>query len=227
MTGIVTSVGNLRLMTGISFKNIRNVLAITSGLLVIKVTFEVLLGYSNYFPPNFESEFLYGRQHYFFGAYRWAFYPQIVSGPVALLLGLVLISERFRLRFPKWHRNLGRIHVVNVLGIVAPSGLWMARDTSTGTIAAISFAILSVLTGAFVALGWRAAVRRQFAVHRRWMWRSFLLLCSAVVLRLFGGLGTVMQVQSEWFDPVASWASWMMPLTVFELMNLSSPYRDH
>ena len=209
-----------------SLTSTRRALAITSGLLVIKVTVEVVLGYSNYFPPNFDSEFLYGRQHYFFEAYRWAFYPHIVSGPLALLLGLVLISERFRRRFPKWHRNLGRIHVVNVLGIVAPSGLWMARDTSTGTIAAISFAILSVLTGAFVALGWRAAVRRQFPVHCRWMWRSFLLLCSAVVLRLFGGLGTVMQVQSEWFDPVASWAIWMMPLTVFELMNLSSPYRD-
>ena len=132
MTGIVTSVGNLRLMTGISFKSFSNVLAITSGLLIIKVTVEVVLGYSNYFPPNFESEFLYGRQYYFFGTYRWAFYPHIVSGPLALLLGLVLISENFRLRFPKWHRNLGRIHVVNVLGIVAPSGLWMARDTSTG-----------------------------------------------------------------------------------------------
>ena len=199
--------------------NTRRALAIISGLLVIKVTVEVLLGYSNYFPPNFESEFLYGRQHYFFGTYRWAFYPHIVSGPLALLLGLVLISERFRQRFPRWHRNLGRIHVVNVLGLVAPSGLWMARDTSTGTIAAISFAILSVLTGAFVALGWRAAVRRQFPVHRRWMWRSFLLLCSAVVLRLFGGLGTVMQVQSVWFDPIASWASWIMPLTTFELIN--------
>jgi uncharacterized membrane protein len=204
----------------------KSVLAITSSLLIIKVTVEVMLGYSNYFPPNFESEFLYGRQHYFFGEYRWAFYPHIVSGPLALWLGLVLISEKFRLRFPTWHRNLGRIHVVNVLGIVAPSGLWMAHDTSTGTIAAISFATLSVLTGAFIALGWRAAVRRQFAVHRRWMWRSFLLLCSAVVLRLFGGLGTVMQVQSVWFDPIASWASWMMPLTTFELINHLSKNRS-
>lgn len=205
-----------------SLTSVRPTLAVISGLLIMKVTFEVILCYSNYFPPNFESEFLYGREHYFFEAYRWAFYPHIISGPLALFLGLVLISERSRLRFPKWHRILGRIHVVNVMGVVVPSGLWMAHKTSTGMIAAVSFAVLSVLTGTFIALGWRAAVRRQFSIHRRWMWRSFLLLCSAVVLRLLGGLGTVIQVQSVWFDPVASWVSWMVPLAVFESMNLKS-----
>ena len=33
--------------------------------------------------------------------------------------------------------------------------------------------------------------RFPFTDHRRWMWRGYLLLCSAVVLRLFGGLATV------------------------------------
>jgi uncharacterized membrane protein YozB (DUF420 family) len=197
------------------------VLTVAVGLLIVKVTVEVMLGYANYFPPNFDSDFLRGREGYFFGAYRWAFYPHIASGPAALFLGLVLLSESFRLRFPKWHRNLGRIHTANVLCVVTPSGLWMAYHTSTGTVAAVSFAILSVLTGTCIALGWRAAVKRKFAVHRRWMSLSFLLLCSAVVLRLFGGFGTVMGVQSVWFDPVASWASWLLPLAALELSRLS------
>jgi hypothetical protein len=48
------------------------------------------------------------------------------------------------------------------------------------------------------------------------MARSFVLLCSAVVLRVAGGLATVAGVQSEWFDPVASWACWLLPLTAYE-----------
>jgi hypothetical protein len=133
---------------------------------------------------------------------------------------MLLLSERFRVRFPKWHRNLGRIQTANVLCVVTPSGLWMAYYAAAGTIAAIGFGILAIATGTCIALGWRAAVRRQFAVHRRWMWRSFLLLCSAVVIRILGGLGTVMEVQSVWFDPIASWASWIVPLTVYELSGL-------
>ena len=207
-------------MTNIPSMRFRQALVILASLLILKVTVEVMLGYANYFPPNFSSDFLRGRERYFFGAYQWAFYPHIASGPAALVLGLVLLSESFRRRFPKWHRNLGRLHVANVLCIVTPSGLWMAYYASTGTIAAIGFAILAILTGTCIACGWRAAVKRQFAIHRRWMWRSFLLLCSAVVLRLLGGLGTVVGVQSVWFDPLASWASWLVPLAAFELSGL-------
>lgn len=200
--------------------SLRRALIVVVALLIGKVTVAVMLGYSNYFPPNFQSDFLQGREGYFFGRYQWAFYPHIMSGPAALFLGMLLISERFRLRFPKWHRRLGRIHVLNVLFVVAPSGLWMAYDTQTGTIAAISFAILAVATATCSALGWRAAVRRQFAIHRRWMERSFVLLCSAVVLRIFGGLGTVLEVRSSWFDPLASWVSWLAPLILLELSHL-------
>lgn len=191
-------------------------LTIIVSLLIVKVTVEVMLGYVQYFPPNFRSDFLQGRESYFFGAYRWAFYPHIVTGPAALFAGLVLVSDSFRVKFPRCHRNLGRIQVANVLGVVTPSGLWMSYYTATGTVAAIGFALLSLLTATCTAFGWRSAVRREFAIHRRWMGRSFLLLCSAVVLRVVVGLATVLDVQVAWFDPLASWSSWVVPLLIFE-----------
>ena len=49
------------------------------------------------------------------------------------------------------------------------------------------------------------------------MWRCYLLLCSAVVLRLIGGLATVTGVTAPWVDPLATWMSWLVPLTAFEL----------
>lgn len=213
----------MRVLTLTSPVAMRRALTIAVGILIVKVTAGVLLGYANYFPPNFASDFLQGREHYFFGSYQWAFYPHIAAGPVTLLLGLLLVSDKFRARFPIWHRRLGHFQVVCVLFVLAPSGLWMAHDTATGTIAAISFAILAVMTGTCAALGWRAAITKRFNEHRRWMWRCFLLLCSAVVLRVLGGLGTVLDVKSLWFDPVASWLSWLIPLLTFELLNLRKP----
>lgn len=205
---------NLRSLT------LQRILGLLAGLLIIKVTVAVLWGYRNYFPANFESDFLRGREQYFSGPYQWAFYTHIASGPGSLFLGLILISDRFRRQFPKWHRYLGRVQVASIVLLITPSGLWMAYYAAAGPMAAIGFALLSVMTAACALLGWRTAVQRRFAEHRRWMWRCFLLLCSAVVIRVLGGLGTVLGVESEWFDPLAGWASWLLPLTVFEIRTL-------
>jgi hypothetical protein len=209
-------------MSNVRSTKLHSALTLLAGLLICKVTIAVVLGYGNYFPPNFNSDFLRGREQYFSGRYQWAFYPHIVAGPVCLILGMTLISQRFRLRFPKWHRTLGRIQVACILLLVAPSGFWMAYYAAPGRVAGAGFAFLAVLTGTCAALGWRAAVQRRFLVHRRWMLRSFLLLCSAIALRLIGGLATVIGVQAAWFDPLASWLCWISPLAVFELSRLAS-----
>jgi len=191
-------------------------LTLLAGVLVIKVTASIVSNYHDYLPPNFASDFLRGRESHFVGMYRWAFYMHIVSGPVALILGLILVGERFRVRFPRGHRLLGRVQVAGVLFLVTPSGLWMARYAAAGPVAGVSLAALAIATAVCVTLGTRAAMRRRFSEHRRWMWRCYLLLCSAVVLRLIGGLATVLESTASWVDPMATWVSWLVPLSVFE-----------
>lgn len=196
---------------------LQRVATILAALLILKVTGGVVLNYRNYLPPNFDSDFLRGREAYFWGSYGWAFYAHIAAGPLSLILGMILIGERFRLSHPKWHRILGRVQGLLVLIVVAPSGLWMAWRAEAGLVAALGFAALAVVTATTVALGWRSAVQRRFAAHRRWMWRCFLLLCSTVVLRLMAGLATVLHIEAGWLDPLAAWASWLVPLAAFEL----------
>jgi hypothetical protein len=193
------------------------VLIVLAVALILKVTASVVSNYQNYYPPNFTSDFLRGREGYFFGAYQWAFYTHILSGPVALVAGLILISERFRGCFPRWHRYLGRVQVANVLLLVTPSGLWMAGHAAAGPIAGAGLATLAVATASCAGLGAQAAMRRRFVEHRRWMWRCYLLLCSAVVLRLIVGLVTVVGITTPWVDPLAVWLCWLVPLVAFEV----------
>lgn len=201
-------------------------------LLILKIIVGTFLSYRDYMPPNFEAIFLEGRESYFFRDYQWAFYPHIISGPCSLLLGLLLVSDRFRRRFPHWHRGLGRTQVACVLLVVAPSGLWMAWYAAMGPVAGVGFALLAIATGLTVALGWRAAVMRRFDVHRRWMLRCFVLLCSAVVIRVNGGIGLVAGIEAEWFYVQTAWTSWLVPLLVWELvrwvgrsrLDLSAPH---
>jgi hypothetical protein len=185
-------------------------------VLIIKVALGVLLAYGYYFPPDFRSDFLRGRESYFWGGYHWAFYAHLISGPTTLLLGTLLVSDWFRSRAPIWHRRLGRVQVALILLLLVPSGFYMARYAETGAIAGMGLGLLALATAACALLGWREAVRRKFADHRRWMLRTFILLCSAVVIRMIGGLATVLALDAAWLYPASCWTSWLLPLLVFE-----------
>jgi hypothetical protein len=195
-------------------------------LLVFKVTLSVVTNYRHYVPPDFGSDFLVGRQSYFWGPYHWAFYVHLVSAPTSLVAGTILISDRFRRRMPGWHRRLGRLQVGCILLFVTPSGLWMAWYAATGTVAAAGLALLALATGWCTAMGWRTAVARRFVEHRRWMWRTYALLCSAVVIRLIAGLATVVQFDALWLYPLSAWASWLVPLVALELLRLVGESSD-
>jgi hypothetical protein len=190
-----------------------------SIVLIGKVLVAVVINYRNYLPPNFEADFLLGRASYFWAGYHWAVYVHILAGPVTLVLGTVLVSDPFRQRFPRWHRRLGRIQGLCVLALVAPSGFAMAYRAASGPGAGLGFALLSLATAGTVALGWRAAVQRRFEVHRQWMWRCYLLLCSTVILRLIGGLGVILGINAEWFYAQTAWTSWLVPLAAYEAVR--------
>lgn len=208
-------------MQKIRLITLQQILTVLACAIIFKVVAGVVLSYRDYIPPNFDSDFLQGRKNYFEGSYQWAFYAHIFSGPCSLFMGLMLLNEQLRRRFPNWHRYLGRIQTACVLLLVAPSGLWMAIWAETGAVAGSGFATLAVATGVCISFGWRSAVKKRFAEHRRWMWRCYLLLCSAVVLRMMGGLATVTQIEDDWVYQVAAWTSWLLPLGGFELLQVA------
>jgi uncharacterized membrane protein len=184
--------------------------------LVLRVTATILSNYPDYFPPNFDSLFLEGRERTFAGAYRVAFYVHIVAAPFALLAGLVLLSDSSRRK--RFHRALGRVQVCVLLVLVVPSSVAMSRFAFGGWPAGLSFALLSVLTAICAIAGVVCARRKRFDRHRRWMHRTFVLLCSAVALRLLSGAASLLEVANpERAYVVASWCSWLLPLAVYEV----------
>ncbi len=192
-------------------------------ILIAKVTYQILSNYPDYFPPNFDAAFLLGRKEHFQGLYRLAFYSHILASPISLLGGLILINERFRRRFPSMHRTIGKYQICLVTFLVVPSGLWMSQYAITDLVAGLGFASLAIATGVCTIWGWRLAVRRRFDLHRRWMMRSFLLLCSAVFLRLVASAATIWNWDARWLYPFSAWMTWIVPLVIFEVWER---YRD-
>ncbi len=185
---------------------------LTVGL-ILRVLASILSNYPDYFPPNFESLFLEGREASFIGWYRLAFYAHIFSAPFVLVNGLVLLSERVRRRCIGLHRVLGRIQVLLLLGIVLPSGTVMSCQAFGGWQAGLSFLLLSAVTAICAVMGVVHARRRRYASHRRWMLRCYVLICSAVVLRLVSGAAGLVGVSNpERAYIIAAWCSWLVPL---------------
>jgi uncharacterized membrane protein len=189
-------------------------------VLILRVLATILANYPHYFPPNFDSLFLQGREATFTGAYRVAFYVHIFSGPLVLFNGLILLSEYVRRRYSGWHRWLGRAQVVVLLLFVLPSSMVMSRHAFGGWPAGLSFFLLSAATASCAIVGVVYALRGRYDRHRRWMTRCYILICSAVILRLISGTASLVEVPSpEGAYILATWSSWLVPLAAYEIVE--------
>jgi uncharacterized membrane protein len=199
-------------------RKLRWIALLAVALLFAKVLLGILLEYRWYFPADFDSSaFLSGRRHSFFGVYRAAFYAHLISGPLAVVVGVFLMLSGGRPRFRQFHRPAGRLQMLLVLAVVAPSGLVMAREATAGPIAAYGFASLSGATAACAAMALYCARARKFQSHRRWATRCFVLLASPLLLRLVSGVVIVLQLESDWAYRLNAWLSWLVPMAILEV----------
>ena len=197
-----------------------------TAALVLRVLTQILANYPDYFPPNFDSLFLQGREATFTGVYRLAFYVHIVSGPVVLFNGLILLSDSVRRRHGGLHRWLGRVQVAVLLVCLLPTSVVMARHAFGGWPAGLSFVALSAVTAGCAIAGVVQARRRRFDRHRRWMSRTYVLISSAVFLRLISGAVSLFEVASpESAYIIAAWSSWLIPLAVYEIAERRLAHR--
>ncbi len=197
---------------------LETVLRTSAVILILRVLLTILANYPDYFPPNFDSLFLQGREETFTGAYRAAFYVHIFSAPVVLFNGLILLSETVRFRYRRLHRYLGRVQVLVLLAFVLPSSVVMSCAAFGGWPATLSFVLLSAATGICAIVGVVYARRQRYEEHRRWMLRSYVLICSAVTLRLLSGAaGLIGLSNAEEAYIFAAWCSWLLPLAALEI----------
>jgi len=193
----------------------------SAGLLLVLIALREMIGilgqYRWYFPPDFQaSAFLFGRESFFHGWYRIAFYAHIVTGPPAILIASFLVwSGRQNTRI-KLHRALGKIQFALVL-LLAPSGLIMATRTYTGAVAGIGFATLAVMTLASMVMALVHVKRGELDRHRVWAMRLFILLLSPILLRMISGVSILTGHESNWLYQFSAWGSWLIPLFVYEL----------
>lgn len=148
----------------------------------------------------------------------WDVPGHIFGGGLALLLAPLQLLSGVRRRWPRLHRLSGGVYAGAIL-IAAISGLSLSLHSQGGAATGSAFAILAVLWLGCTAMGIRYAIRRDFANHRRWMFRSVALTASAVTLRIILGVGSgVLHLPPLPVYITAAWACWTVNLAVCELI---------
>ena len=184
-------------------------------LFVAFISCLIALSAIKYFPAQFEFGFLVGRESYFYSWYAVAFYVHVVSSPVAIGIGTLQSISWLRRRRIAWHRRLGNVYVLLVLLLATPSGLAMAfRANEAGAV--MAFATLAVATFGSTWAGYRAAVAGRIREHGQWMTRSYLLMCSAVLLRFFAAIVNAFELYWISYSALA-WLSWLPSLLIYEI----------
>ena len=143
----------------------------------------------------------------------------IVSATVFAVLGAFQFAPRLRRTRPGWHRNAGRVLVIAGLG-VALSALWLnqffPRAHATREIVyplRLMFGLAMVLS---IVLGFRAARRRDFTRHRKWMIRTYAIGLVAGTQVFTLGIGGAVLGTGDVTTALLLAAAWAINLAVAE-----------
>lgn len=178
----------------------------------------------SYFPWSDTQGFLALKQDVVhFLPWQMAFKIHVVFSSFILLAGFTQFWPVVRQRFPVWHRRLGWLYILTVLGFAAPSGLVMAFYAAGGLVTQICFIILGLLWMASTLLALQYAVQKNWSQHRNWMIRSFALSLSALSLRswkliLYQFAPYVDGLTPKLIYQLEAWLGWVINLLIAELI---------
>jgi hypothetical protein len=148
----------------------------------------------------------------------------MLFGPIALLIGPVQFLEGLRAAHPRVHRWSGRLYVVACL-VSGTAALATAPFASGGPVAGLGYGMLAVLWLATTLGAWRAAVLRQFALHRLLMRFSYAMTFAAVTLRLQIPVGFALGYES--YSAMSIWlayTAWIPNLVAVALYSVAEAW---
>lgn len=175
------------------------------------VTFQEILPYLRL---NKES---YGR----FWDYKWPLFFHISSGITAMLIGPFQFWKKFRNRYIKIHRLLGRIYLIAILtGTISATYLaW-----TSGYKISFSWAFgLEALAFVWITTALMACIsvrKRRMIQHREWMIRSYVVTLGFFFFRIFNNSVFIKSIMPEFKERGVTiiWFCWAIPLLITEIV---------
>ncbi len=141
------------------------------------------------------------------------FYTHIILGGLALLIGWTQFSNKWRILYTKWHRNVGKLYVAAAL-VSAVAGFGIAFFATGGWSAAFGFICLACI--------WFVTTLRAFLfirvgninAHQKMMIWSYAACFAAVMLRIWLPILIVLFNDFNAAYRVVAWLCWVPNMLV-------------
>ncbi len=153
----------------------------------------------------------------------------IGSGPLQL-------TPHIRNRFPAFHRYVGRVYIL-MASVTSVAGLYLVwtRGVPGGMVGHLAISLDAVLILAFGALAINFAIRRQFARHRQWAMRLFMVVSAVWFFRIglmfwfmtTGGIGVDPETFEGPFLTFMYFGQMAIPLLMLESYFLAQRSKKH
>ena len=151
----------------------------------------------------------------------------LISAVIIILSGALQLIPMFRQRFPLFHRWNGRVYMLAAV-TVSGAGVYMLwfRGSVADLSQRIGFTLDVVLIWLCAAMALRYAIARNFASHRVWALRLFLVASASWFFRVELFASFLIFRGPFGFDPLSfsgpfltflSYAQYLLPLAVLEL----------
>lgn len=151
--------------------------------------------------------------------YLYFFYAHVYTSIFVLFSGFIAVFVKPKAAFRNLHRFFGKIYVILLLLIAAPSGIYMGFYANGGILAKISFVILGILWWFTTYKAYLEIRKKNVLNHKKWMYRSYALAVSAITLRLWK------VVLVYFFQPnpvdvyeIIAWLGWVPNLILTEIL---------
>jgi len=139
------------------------------------------------------------------------------GGIIALSLGPWGFWGRFRNKYLRLHRWMGRIYLLAVL-IGSVAGFYMATTAFGGIVTRTGFGMLAALWFVTGAMAYQRIRQGEVRIHQAWMIRNYALTFSAVMLRIWLPLFLTLGYGFPQAYTTVAWLSWVPNLLVAELI---------
>ncbi len=142
-----------------------------------------------------------------------AFYGHIILGGISLLIGWLQFRNKLRLKNMKLHRRIGKTYMVSIL-INGICGLFILLFATGGIISAIGFFSLGLIWLSNTILGFRTIKKGNVVLHQKFMIFSYAACFSAVTLRIWLPILTIMMGEFIVAYKIVAWLCWVPNIIV-------------
>lgn len=175
---------NTRLLT---LRRTKQVFTVTFFWLPISF-FSLLLIWNTIPYFNFSKDFSFIQERavlFLQPIYNWSFYIHIFAGMFCIGTALLQFSSYLLKKRKKIHVWSGRVYVMVVLLLGAPTGLYMSFFAKGGFAERGLFMFMAISWFFFTLKGFTTILNKHVLAHKIWMMRSYAMALTAVTFRVY------------------------------------------